>query len=42
MQLTTTYNFVPLNDRVYQPSWANAVSQDKPFSDGEDGTVEVS
>ncbi|MCQ2259189.1 MAG: TIGR03986 family CRISPR-associated RAMP protein [Bacteroidaceae bacterium] len=35
------YNFVPLSDKVYFPEWADAVSQDVPFEDGEDGIVEV-
>lgn len=40
-KLTSPYNFVPLNSRVYVPSWAEQVSQDIPFSDGEDGWIEV-
>lgn len=39
--LTSIYNFVPLNEKVYYPSWADMVSQDIPFSDGEDGIIEV-
>lgn len=35
------YNFVPLSDKVYFPNWADKVSQDVPFEDGEDGIVEV-
>jgi CRISPR/Cas system CSM-associated protein Csm3 (group 7 of RAMP superfamily) len=41
MALTSIYNFVPLNKNVYHPSWANQVSQDIPFSDAEDGIIEV-
>ena len=40
-KLTSPYNFVPLNKRVYIPSWSNEVSQDIPFEDGEDGWIEV-
>lgn len=41
MKLTSAYNFVPLNDRIYTPDWADLVSHDAPFSDGEDGVIEV-
>ena len=40
-KLTSPYNFVPLNRRVYIPTWADEVSQDIPFEDGEDGWIEV-
>lgn len=40
-KLTSIYNFVPLNEQVYYPTWANEVSQDEPFSDGEDGIINV-
>lgn len=40
-KLTSIYNFVPLNEQVFYPSWADEVSQDAPFSDGEDGYIEV-
>lgn len=40
-KLTSIYNFVPLNEQVYYPTWANDVSQDAPFSDGEDGIIDV-
>ena len=39
--ITSPYNFVPINDKVYIPSWWNDVSLDIPFSDGEDGILEV-
>jgi len=39
--LRAPFNFVPLNDKVYTPDWADKVSQDVPFSDGEDGIIEV-
>lgn len=35
------YNFVPLSDKVFFPPWANQVSHDVPFSDGESGEIEV-
>ena len=41
VKLTSPYNFVPLNRRVYIPTWADEVSQDIPFEDGEDGWIEV-
>lgn len=40
-KLTSIYNFVPLNEQVFYPSWADQVSQDAPFSDGEDGYIDV-
>lgn len=39
--LTSPYNFVPLNSKVYLPDWSDNVSQDIPFEDGEDGYIEV-
>ncbi len=39
--ITSPYNFVPLNSVVYYPSWSEKVSQDLPFSDSEDGVIEV-
>lgn len=40
-KLTAPYNFVPLNRHVYVPDWAEQVSHDIPFEDGEDGWIEV-
>lgn len=42
-KLTSIYNFVPLNGQVFYPSWDDndQVSQDAPFSDGEDGYIDV-
>jgi CRISPR-associated protein (TIGR03986 family) len=39
----STYNFVPAptEDQVYKPGWANQVSHDVPFSDGESGEIEL-
>jgi hypothetical protein len=41
MKISSGYNFVPINKEVFHPSWASKVSQDIPFSDGEDGIIEV-
>ena len=41
MKITAPYNFVPLNEKVFYPSWSEQVSQDLPFSDSEDGVIEV-
>ena len=41
MAITAPYNFVPLNGKVFIPSWYDKVSQDIPFEDGEDGYIEV-
>lgn len=41
MKITAPYNFVPLNKYVFYPSWSEEVSQDIPFSDSEDGIIEV-
>ena len=38
--LSAPYNFVPISDRVFFPDWADDVSMDKPFADGEDGIIE--
>ncbi|MCE1166509.1 MAG: TIGR03986 family CRISPR-associated RAMP protein [Sphingobacteriia bacterium] len=35
------FNFVPLNQHVYYPDWAEQVSQDIPFSDGLSGQIEL-
>jgi len=35
------YNFVPLSDKVFYPPWAEQVSHDIPFSDGESGEIEI-
>ena len=41
VKLTAPYHFVPLNEKVFFPDWANQVSHDIPFSDGEDGYIDV-
>lgn len=40
-RIKAPYNFVPLNGYVYIPEWADKISQDIPFSDGEDGMITV-
>lgn len=35
------YNFVPLAEEVFFPSWASQISQDMPFSDGESGMIRL-
>ncbi len=35
------YNFVPLNEQVFFPDWADQVSHDVPFSDGESGCITI-
>lgn len=41
--VTSPYNFVPAptEDQVFKPEWANQVSQDIPFEDGESGEIEI-
>lgn len=39
--ITAPYNFVPLNKEVFYPSWANDVSHDIPFEDGESGELDI-
>ncbi len=43
MSVKSTYNFVPApsEEEVYKPGWANQVSHDIPFSDGESGEIEL-
>ena len=42
IDVKSTYNFVPapLESEVFTPKWADQVSQDIPFSDGESGEIE--
>lgn len=35
------FNFVPLNDKVFFPDWADKISQDIPFEDGLSGSIEL-
>jgi len=41
MSITAPYNFVPLNEEVFFPDWAEQVSHDIPFSDGESGSIDI-
>ena len=42
-EVKSTYNFVtaPLESEVFKPDWAEQVSHDIPFSDGECGEIEL-
>lgn len=42
-QVTSPYNFVPApgESEVFKPNWAKQVSHDIPFSDGENGEIEI-
>lgn len=35
------FNFVPVEDNVFFPEWADQISQDVPFADGVSGTIDV-
>lgn len=37
--ISAPFNFVPLSDKVYFPDWADLISHDIPFDDGEDGVI---
>jgi len=39
--ITAPFNFVPLNKKVFFPDWAEKVSHDIPFSDGESGVIDI-
>ncbi|AXX84697.1 TIGR03986 family CRISPR-associated RAMP protein [Aliarcobacter skirrowii] len=39
--ITAPYNFVPLNKEIFYPSWADDVSHDVPFKDGESGEIDI-
>jgi CRISPR-associated protein (TIGR03986 family) len=39
--ITAPFNFVPLNEKVFYPSWAEYVSHDVPFEDGESGVIDI-
>lgn len=43
MSIKSPYNFVPAptETEVFTPDWANKVSHDVPFSDGESGEIEM-
>ena len=35
------FNFVKVSEKVFFPNWANQISHDIPFSDGESGEIEL-
>ena len=39
MSVHAPFNFIPLSDQVYFPSWADQISHDVPFSDGVSGKI---
>jgi len=39
--ITAPFNFVPLSDKVFFPPWAEDVSHDIPFKDGESGEIDI-
>ena len=39
--ITAPFNFVPLNEKVFYPPWADDVSHDVPFEDGESGSIDI-
>lgn len=43
MSVKSVYNFVPApkENEVFKPDWANKVSHDIPFEDGESGEIEI-
>ncbi len=41
MTIKSPYNFVPLSETVVFPDWADKVSHDVPFEDGESGEIEI-
>ena len=41
MSITAPFNFVPLSDKVFFPDWAEDVSHDIPFEDGESGVIDI-
>lgn len=41
MSVHAPFNFIPLSDQVYFPSWADQISHDVPFSDGVSGKIQL-
>jgi CRISPR-associated protein (TIGR03986 family) len=39
--ITAPYNFVPLNEKVFFPPWADYISHDAPFEDAESGEIDI-
>lgn len=40
-RISSTYNFVPVPEKVVYPDWADFVSHDRPFEDGVCGELEI-
>lgn len=40
-RVTAPYNFVPLNEKVFFPPWAEYVSHDVPFKNGLSGSIDI-
>lgn len=41
MSLTAPFNFVPLNKKVFFPSWEKTISHDIPFQDSQSGEINI-
>lgn len=41
VKVTSPYNFVPLNEKVFFPLWGPLVSHDIPFKEGVSGTIKL-
>ena len=39
--ITAPFNFVPLSEKVFFPDWAEDISHDIPFEDGESGAIDI-
>ena len=39
--ITAPFNFVPLNEDIFFPQWADDISHDIPFEDGESGVIDI-
>ena len=39
--ITAPFNFVPVSEKVFFPDWAEKVSHDVPFEDGESGVIDI-
>jgi CRISPR-associated protein (TIGR03986 family) len=39
--ITAPFNFVPLNEKIFYPPWAEDISHDIPFEDGESGVIDI-
>lgn len=40
-KITAPYNFVPLNKEIFYPDWAENISHDIPFRDGQSGEIKI-